>query len=366
MTPDGREDGHGARERCRGERMSKSGGNGGRASWIVGGVLALVVLPLGAMIAVSGGPPGGGDGKGAGGSLRNGAVDPAYVPWVLKAGALCEAVTPAVIAAQIEAESNWNPDAVSPAGARGLAQFMPGTWATWGEDADGDGRSSPFDPPDAIMAQGAYDCALARQVERYKQRGRAKGDTLDLTLAAYNAGPGAVQRHGGVPPYTETRGYLARIRSLIPKYASVEDAVGELPPGRRMAMPLRGNFPVTSPYGMRMHPTLHVYKLHTGIDIGAPAGTPFLAALGGEVTFAGWTTGYGNRVVVAHGTVDGKRIETTYNHMSALDVARGQRVGVGQRVGAVGSTGFSTGPHAHFEVRVDGTYVDPAPWLGMS
>ena len=114
-----------------------------------------------------------------------------------------------------------------------------------------------------------------------------------------------------------------------------------------------------------MHPTLHVYKLHTGIDFGAPAGTPFLAALDGKVTFAGWSNGYGNRVVISHGTINGKKVTTTYNHMSAFAVSVGQQVKVGQRVGAVGSTGFSTGPHAHFEVTENEKYVDPAPWLGL-
>jgi murein DD-endopeptidase MepM/ murein hydrolase activator NlpD len=215
------------------------------------------------------------------------------------------------------------------------------------------------------MAQGRYDCALARQVDGYKQRGEASGETLDLALAAYNAGPGAIEQYHGMPPYTETQNYVARIKSLIPKYEAIDDSPGTVPPGQQMAMPLRGNPPVTSPFGMRMHPILHVWKLHTGIDFGVPAGTPFLAARDGKVTFAGWSNGYGNRVVISHGTIDGKQVSTTYNHMSAIDVSVGQEVKVGQQVGAVGSTGFSTGPHAHFEVMVNGQYVNPAPWLGL-
>jgi murein DD-endopeptidase MepM/ murein hydrolase activator NlpD len=242
---------------------------------------------------------------------------------------------------------------------------MPGTWPNWGKDEDGNGQASPFDPPDAIMAQGRYDCALAKDVEGYKSRGEASGETLDLALAAYNAGPGAIQEYHGMPPYTETQNYVVRIKSLIPKYASIDDAPGTIPPGQKMAMPLRGNPPVTSPYGMRLHPILHVWKLHTGIDFGVPAGTPFLAARDGKVTFAGWSNGYGNRVVISHGTMDGKEISTTYNHMSAINVSVGQEIKVGQQVGAVGSTGYSTGPHAHFEVMVNGQYVDPAPWLGL-
>lgn len=116
---------------------------------------------------------------------------------------------------------------------------------------------------------------------------------------------------------------------------------------------------------MRMHPILHVYKLHTGIDFGAALGTPFRAARDGTVTFAGWSNGYGNRVVISHGTIGGDRVSTTYNHMRSLSVSVGQHVRVGQKVGEVGSTGLSTGPHAHFEVQVNGKYVDPAPWLGL-
>ncbi|AIV34830.1 peptidoglycan DD-metalloendopeptidase family protein [Streptomyces sp. R1] len=345
--------------------MSQNGGSA--AAWVIGGSVALVLTPVIMMVAVSGGSSaaGGGAGSGVGGGLKGGAVPAQYVPWVLKAGALCDVIKPAVVAAQIEAESGWNPNAVSPVGAEGLSQFMPGTWKTWGRDDDGNGRVSPYDPGDAIMAQGRYDCALAEQVEGYKKRGEASGETLDLALAAYNAGPGAVQQYHGIPPYTETRNYVARIKSLIPKYESVDDPPGKVPPGQRMAMPLRGNPPVTSPYGMRFHPILHVNKLHTGIDFGATQGTPFLAARDGKVTFAGWSNGYGNRVVISHGTIDGKEVSTTYNHMSAFSVSVGQRVKVGQQVGAVGSTGYSTGPHAHFEVIQNGDYVDPAPWLGL-
>ncbi|WP_234021392.1 peptidoglycan DD-metalloendopeptidase family protein [Streptomyces sp. 142MFCol3.1] len=334
-------------------------------TWVVGGCIAAVIMPVVMMVGVSGASSEDGGGAGGGGGLKDGAVPQQYVPWVLKAGALCDVIKPAVIAAQIEAESGWNPNAQSPVGAEGLSQFMPGTWQTWGRDDDGNGRVSPYDPGDAIMAQGRYDCALAKQVEGYKNRGEARGETLDLALAAYNAGPGAVHQYGGMPPYTETQNYVAKIKSLISKYESVDDAPGKIPDGQQMAMPLPGKPPITSPYGMRMHPILHVRKLHTGIDFGAAAGTPFKAARDGTVTFAGWSNGYGNRVVISHGTIDGDQISTTYNHMSALSVRVGQKVKVGQQVGAVGSTGYSTGPHAHFEVQQNNKYVDPAPWLGL-
>ncbi len=87
------------------------------------------------------------------------------------------------------------------------------------------------------------------------------------------------------------------------------------------------------------------------------------AAWGGVVEFAGMTPAYGYRVVIDHGTVDGKRLQTTYSHLSALQVSTGQGLSNGQAVGLVGSTGLSTGPHLHFEVLLDGQYMDPVAWL---
>jgi murein DD-endopeptidase MepM/ murein hydrolase activator NlpD len=335
-------------------------------AWMAVGAVAIVLLPVLMFAGIGGGAPieesgGSGDGSGA---LNSENVPEEYVPWVLAAGELCETIGPAVIAAQIEAESNWDPDAGSDAGAQGISQFMPGTWETWGEDANHNGVNSPYDPADAIMAQGRYDCSIAEQVVDYLESGQASGDPLDLTLAGYNAGPGAVQEYGGIPPYEETQTYVARIRSLIPKYEAIEGGGGEVPAGQTMAMPLAGDPPVTSPFGMRVHPITGEYKLHTGIDFGADEGTAVLAALDGTVSFAGWVDGYGNRVEISH-TIDGQEVTTTYNHMSAINVSVGQNVGVGTSVGAVGSTGYSTAAHLHFEVEQNGEYVDPAPFLGL-
>ncbi len=123
------------------------------------------------------------------------------------------------------------------------------------------------------------------------------------------------------------------------------------------------NGPVTSPFGMRLHPVLHVMKLHTGVDFGVPCGTPVAAALPGVVTYVGVDVSYGGRVVVDHGIVNGHRIATTYSHLSALGVTLGQRVGAGTGVGLSGNTGFSTGCHLHVELVVDGSFADPLPWL---
>lgn len=116
---------------------------------------------------------------------------------------------------------------------------------------------------------------------------------------------------------------------------------------------------VTSEFGMRIHPILKVKKLHTGLDIGAASGTKVLAANSGNVIKAGWNNSYGNVVMIDHGG----GIVTLYAHNSKLLVSTGDVVSKGQSIALVGSTGSSTGPHIHFEVRVDGQYQNPRNWL---
>jgi murein DD-endopeptidase MepM/ murein hydrolase activator NlpD len=112
---------------------------------------------------------------------------------------------------------------------------------------------------------------------------------------------------------------------------------------------------VTSRFAMRFHPILKTWRRHLGVDYGAPTGTPVRTVGDATVTFAGWQNGYGNTVVLNHGNDR----ETLYAHLSRIDVRRGQRVEQGQRIGAVGMTGWATGPHLHFEFRVRGRHQDP-------
>ncbi|MFF8347933.1 transglycosylase SLT domain-containing protein [Cellulosimicrobium funkei] len=157
--------------------------------------------------------------SGGSGSLNEAAIPEPYRAAVRAAGERCEGISGPVIAAQIEAESNWNPTATSSAGARGIAQFMPGTWASWGSDYSGDGVANVLDPLDAIGSQADYMCHLREWVDQRLEGGTVAGDPLHLTLAAYNAGPGRVQSAGGVPNITETRKYVERILANIPKYS---------------------------------------------------------------------------------------------------------------------------------------------------
>jgi murein DD-endopeptidase MepM/ murein hydrolase activator NlpD len=131
--------------------------------------------------------------------------------------------------------------------------------------------------------------------------------------------------------------------------------------GGKLLRPVPG--PMTSPFGNRLDPYYHVWQLHPGIDLAATPGAPIVAAAGGRVTQAGWLGGYGNYTCIEHGEVGGQRLSTCYGHQSRIAVAVGQQVVAGQVIGFVGSTGAATGPHLHFEVRLDGRPVDPAPWL---
>jgi murein DD-endopeptidase MepM/ murein hydrolase activator NlpD len=108
-----------------------------------------------------------------------------------------------------------------------------------------------------------------------------------------------------------------------------------------------------------MHPILKVKKMHTGLDIPAPTGTPVIAANDGTVIKSGWNNSYGNVVIVDHGG----QIVTLYAHNSSLAVKEGEYVSKGQTIAYVGSTGNSTGPHCHFEVRVNGDYQNPKGWV---
>jgi murein DD-endopeptidase MepM/ murein hydrolase activator NlpD len=119
----------------------------------------------------------------------------------------------------------------------------------------------------------------------------------------------------------------------------------------------------SSDYGWRFDPYYHVSQLHAGVDLAVGAGTPVHAGAAGRVIYAGWNGGYGNYTCLLHGSYQGRSLSSCYAHQSSIGVSPGQWVARGQYIGRVGSTGASTGPHLHFEVRLDGSPVQPLGWL---
>ena len=141
--------------------------------------------------------------------------------------------------------------------------------------------------------------------------------------------------------------------------AMVKDGIAAEYIGGELEWPVPGYTRISSKYGMRTHPITGVYKLHTGTDISAPMGANFIAANDGIVTKAEYNGAYGNMVIIDHGG----GVSTLYAHGSEILVQVGQTVKRGEPVLKVGSTGYSTGPHAHFEVRLNGVVTDPMPYI---
>ncbi len=128
----------------------------------------------------------------------------------------------------------------------------------------------------------------------------------------------------------------------------------------RLSYPVHA--PITSGFGYRYHPILRYSRLHAGTDFGAVCGTPIRAAAPGSIVRAGGAGGYGNQIVIDHGSMRGRQVATSYNHLSRF-VVRSGSVRRGELIGYSGTTGLSTGCHLHFEVYVNGGHVDPMSWL---
>ncbi|GGU19772.1 transglycosylase [Streptomyces violascens] len=195
---------------------------------LVGGIGLGVCLSFVALLVVGTYSAAAGLASAGGGAvgLAKGAVPALYQPIVQKWGNLCPAINPALLAAQLYQESGWDPKVVSPADARGIAQFIPDTWATHGIDGNGDGKRDIWDPADAIPSAASYDCELAKYVKD------VPGDTTDNMLAAYNAGAYRVIQSSGVPNIKETQGYVKTIRSLEKSFAA---PVGRVQPSQQAA-----------------------------------------------------------------------------------------------------------------------------------
>ena len=172
--------------------------------------------------------------------------------------------------------------------------------------------------------------------------------------------------------YRNDANFYARAESeLLAESASITSQIRALT-ARKSFQVVRGStgqfiWPIAgsirSGFGYRFHPIHHRTILHTGLDIGGPNRGAVHSADGGQIIWAGWKGGYGKTVMVNHGSRNGHNIVTLYGHLSGIAVSTGQEISKGQVIGYEGSTGYSTGPHLHFEVRLDGVPVNPLGYL---
>lgn len=157
--------------------------------------------------------------------------------------------------------------------------------------------------------------------------------------------------------------YNSQINSIETEIRGLAKIInfGEDYSGGPMKWPIDGHYTITSNYGMRVHPITGVYKLHTGVDISASMGTEFTAIANGVVVKAEYNSAYGNMVIIDHGG----GVQTLYAHGSEIVATLGQVVNAGDVILKVGSTGYSTGPHAHFEVRINGNPMNPLDYVSI-
>lgn len=155
-------------------------------------------------------------------------------------------------------------------------------------------------------------------------------------------------------------GWSGYLRLPMDQWFPVTTGPTDVAAGKYLSQASTG--PITSDFGMRFHPVLHVWKLHDGMDYGIACGTPVYATAPGTVVGAAMLQGWGNQVKIDHGVVSGVNLVTTYNHLSGF-VVRSGAVGRGQLIAYSGTTGYSTGCHLHFSVYVNGVAVDPKTWM---
>ncbi len=161
----------------------------------------------------------------------------------------------------------------------------------------------------------------------------------------------------------ESKKTTKRSQSTNPKKRTRVSSGGGSSSGAHHGFIYPVNGPITSPYGRRFHPILHVWKLHDGTDFGAGCGTPIRAAHAGRVAEKYYNRAYGNRLMIDHGTINGRYVTTGYNHAQRYRVSVGDHVREGEVIGYVGATGYATGCHLHLMVWLDGSRVNPMGWL---
>ena len=201
--------------------------------------------------------------------------------------------------------------------------------------------------------------ALARLQERYEGKARKLRSVLaDLGLTLDARSPASGGPFVPVKLSGEGNGFeraLIRVNVARAQAEQLRRALVSVP----VRVPVAGDVDISSTFGVRMDPFLHLAAMHTGIDFRGNAGDPVHATAAGTVIAAGWTGGYGKMVEIDHGN----GLATRYGHLSKIEVDVGDKVRLGQTVGRLGSTGRSTGPHVHYETRIDGDPVDPQKFL---
>jgi murein DD-endopeptidase MepM/ murein hydrolase activator NlpD len=201
--------------------------------------------------------------------------------------------------------------------------------------------------------------ALGDLESRYENKARRIRSVLDQIGVKIDAAPAAT---GGpfvpVRPPPANEGFaraLFEANLARSEVAQLTDTLRTVP----VRKPVTGDIEETSPFGVRMDPFVHEAAMHTGMDIRGEVGEPAHATAAGRITIAGWDGGYGNMVEIDHGN----GLSTRYGHLSQIDVRVGDEVRLGQVIGLIGTTGRSTGPHLHYETRVNGEAVDPEKFL---
>jgi len=201
---------------------------------------------------------------------------------------------------------------------------------------------------------------LAQLEDRYESKARKMRSVLSELGLKLDAAPAGAVGGPFVPVKLPAAGQsferAATAVSIVRAYADkLSASLVNVP----LHAPVTGEIDETSPFGVRVDPFMHVPAMHTGIDFRGEMGEPIHATAAGTVTSAGWSGGYGNMVEVNHGN----GLATRYGHLSKIDVTVGQNIRLGQVIGRLGSTGRSTGPHVHYETRVNGEAVNPSKFL---
>lgn len=352
--------------------------NQGSGGGLVVGLLALLIgVPLFILVvAISGGEEEQPQASCRLGATEDASAVPEEYREALESAAAESGLSVDLLAAQIDAESGWNPDATSPVGAEGLAQFMPQTWATYGDGGD------PFNPDDAIAAMGRYMAAVSEEVSDLAGNER---ELAELSLAAYNAGPGAVQNAGGVPGFTETEEYVDKIMGSAQGNYSADcspvagQVIGELGSGE-WTSPLPGGT-TTSGFGARSCPILNALNCsggvsdHRGLDFAGSSGSTVVAPMDLEIRATGVIPNWeqlGWVVLAKQPDAPGLHVEFAHCTANSIQVNPGDTVAPGTPLCTQGNTGSSAGEHLHFQIGTPGgdesipgweNLVDPAPLL---